>query len=366
QYALHEDSVDEAAPDGRTLNRDGFTLRRARLRTRWERGFSRGLLELDAGTHREIPVTPRRVEATVEPWPWLVATAGLTRPPFGAELPLGNEARIFLERTAASQAFFPGETDLGAVVSGAAGPLRWSIALMNGAPAEDGHLPYAEDPASAHDLIGRLGLRLQGDGLVLDVGTSYLTGEGLHEGVPATKSGVTWSDLDEDSVIDTGELSPQAARAATPSKAFDRWAVGADTRLDFETPIGVTTLEGEVILATNLDRSGEAADPILRGFDQRSLAATASAVHAWRGVLVGFRWETFAPDLDLTESRRGGQVPVDRGSTTYSPLVGYAWAETWRLVAQYDHVVDTRGRDVRGVPVDLANDVFVLRLQAGP
>jgi hypothetical protein len=221
---------------------------------------------------------------------------------------------------------------------------------------------------AGHRLRGRFlaGLRLQGDGLVLDVGTSYLTGEGLHEGVPATKSGVTWSDLDEDSVIDTGELSPQAARAATPSKAFDRWAVSADTRLDFETPIGVTTLEGEVILATNLDRSGEAADPVLRGFDQRSLAATASAVHAWRGVLVGFRWETFAPDLDLTESRRGGQVPVDRGSTTYSPLVGYAWAETWRLVAQYDHVVDTRGRDVRGVPVDLANDVFVLRLQAGP
>ena len=364
-YVAREDSRDASAPDGELLNRDGFALRRGRLRAQWQTGFARALLELDAGTGRTHPVLPRRAEAVVAPEDWLILSAGLIRPSFGAELPLGNEARLFLERTEASRAFFPGETDLGAALGGRWRALVWSLGLYNGAPARDGRLPFGADPSAAHDLLGRVGLSVDNATLKLDFGASYLTGRGLNLGHPATKAGLAWSDLDEDSVVDDGELAPVPGRAATAPRGYERWAVNADTRLELSTPLGGTTLTGEVTLATNLDRSGAVADPISRGFDQRGLAASVGLTHRWRSVLAGFRWDSYAPDLDRTESRRGGQVPVDVGVTTLSPVVGVAWGRSWRLVAQLDRVIDHAGRDARGVPTDRADDRVTLRLQAG-
>jgi hypothetical protein len=43
--------------------------------------------------------------------------------------------------------------------------------------------------------------------------------------------------------------------------------------------------------------------------------------------------------------------------------VGLALPPYARLVFQYDAVFDALGRDARGVPVDLANNRWTLRLQ---
>ncbi len=59
-------------------------------------------------------------------------------------------------------------------------------------------------------------------------------------------------------------------------------------------------------------------------------------------------------------------MPVDAGLTTLSPVLGYGWAGSWRLLAQYDRVIDHAGRDARGVPMDRADDRVTLRLQAAP
>lgn len=368
QYERRDDARDERTAGGRSLNTDGFSIRRARLHLAGERGRFGTLFELDAGTRRDVPVTPRRAEGSVTAGEWLRATAGLTRLPFGDELPESNERRVFLERSAGSRALFPGETDVGLRVSGALGPLRYDAAVTNGAPVEDGKLPLGDDPLAAHDWLGRLGFAATTGPLRATGGVSFLTGEGFHAGTAATKAGVSWKDLDEDSVIDAGELTPEPGLAATASESFSRWAVGADAHLTLTTFLGRTELSGEAALASNLDRSAGGADPVLAGFDLRRFGAVVSLLHRCpAGGLVGARWDTFDPNTDLTESRRGDRVPVDATQTTLSGLVGYAFAEdTWRLVLQYDRIDDALARDTLGVPTDLKNDRVTLRLQVAP
>ena len=48
---------------------------------------------------------------------------------------------------------------------------------------------------------------------------------------------------------------------------------------------------------------------------------------------------------------------------TFSPVVGVVLSNNARLLFQYDAIVDTLGRDARGVPTDLANDQWTVRSQ---
>jgi len=54
---------------------------------------------------------------------------------------------------------------------------------------------------------------------------------------------------------------------------------------------------------------------------------------------------------------------VSQTITTLSPLVGVTIPGRARLVFQYDAVIDALSRDALGVPADLRNDRFTLRLQ---
>ena len=51
--------------------------------------------------------------------------------------------------------------------------------------------------------------------------------------------------------------------------------------------------------------------------------------------------------------------------TVASPVVGLALPGYARLTFQYDVVRDLLAKDARGVPVDLKNDRWTLRLQVG-
>lgn len=371
QYERREDSRDARGPSGRTLNADGFSLRRARLSVEAARGPFSTLFELDAGTRRSQPVVPRRVQGVFDAGTHLRLTVGLTGLPFGDELPFGAERRLFAERTAASRALFPGETDAGVRLSGAFGPLTYDAAVMAGAsaqPPEDGRQILGEDPLAAPDWLGRLGFQGTAGPVQVSAGLSLLSGYGQHAGTPATKAGLVWRDLDEDSTLDAGELTPLPAVAATPSIAFSHWATAADLRVLLTSPVGQTTLFGEAVLASNLDRGALPADPVSTGYDLREFGYGAALTHRCPfGGTLGARLDVYDPDSDLTESRRGDRVPVDASTKTLSAVIGQDFAdETWRVTAQFDHIVDHAGRSALGVPTDLSNDRLTLRLQVSP
>ncbi len=386
QYEAHQDSQDEVV-NGTYLNQDRFLVRRGRLRFDAQWQYAELTLELDANTVKSPTVTIRRAEATLvfrnapfdgtvvrhsprEGAPPLAAlTMGVTDIPFGFELLDSPRERVFMERTQGSLALFPSEPDVGVRLWGGAGFFRYQLALFNGEPLSDTNskLPGG-DPTAAKDFVGRVGVDVEPiRGGRLMAGVSALRGSGFHAGSDATKNGLTWTDTNENGTIDLGEVQPVAGSAAGPSFPFDRWAVGGDLELWIPTPIGRAMLYGEATIASNLDRGFYPADPIVTGVDVRELAYYGAFVQEiTKYGLAGFRVDVYDPNSDLFDNRKGKLIPTDARVTTFSPVAGLVLPGHARLLFQYDFVRDHLGRDARGVPADLPNDRWTLRLQVQP
>lgn len=383
QYENHQDSQDQLQQGGVPLNQDRFLVRRGRLRLDVAFAYTELALEIDGSTTRGPFFGVRRAEASLvyrgHPWdgkvvpremrdvevPLAMLTFGLTEVPFGFELTDSSRNRVFMERSTASLAFFPGEPDVGARLSGGIGFFRYALAVMNGEPLDDRSNVSGRDPNAGKDVIARVGADTRPlDALRVSGGVSALYGSGFHRGTDATKNAAQWRDLNENSAIDPGEVTALPGSAATPSANFDRWALGLDLQIKIKTPLGATFVYGEAGVAQNMDRGLFVADPIQSGVDLRHLyyyAAIVQEVTRWG--LVGFRVDAYDPNADFLDSRTGRLLPVSQTITTLSPLVGVTIPGRARLVFQYDAVIDALSRDALGVPADLRNDRFTLRLQ---
>ena len=385
QYEQHQDSQDQISQSGTYLNQDRFLVRRGRLRldAAWE--FAELSMEVDGNTTNGPVFGPKRINASLvwrgHPWdgktlprgpregevPLVRLTGGLRGIPFGFELLDSPRDRVFLERSLASQAFFPGEQDVGAVLTGGVGFFRYSVAAMNGNPVGDGASIPVGDANHAKDFVARLGADARpNDGLRVAGGVSALYGTGFHVGTPATKPGVEWNDTNQNGAIDVGqgELVGVPAMAATPSQNFSRWAVGADLQVRLRTRIGWSMLYGEVSVATDLDRGLFVADPVTTHVDVRELGGYVAFLQEIMGYgLVGFRFDYYDPNADFLQSSGGQLLPVSQAIKTFSPLVGLQLPDRARLLFEYDAVRNLLGIAPNGVPTSLPADHFALRLQ---
>lgn len=371
QYEASQLSEDELFPGGEPRNLDRFVVRRGRLRLRGDWDWFGVALEIDASTVQGINVTVRRAQASVAyrvegvAEPLVAATVGLTTTPFGRELRIGSDRFAFLERSTGSLALFPGPTDVGARIHGGLGAFRYDVGVFNGQPIDDESGALTRVPRRAPDVAMRLGAEgMLGEDVELAGGASFLYGTGFHPGTDSDKNHVEWVDLNENGLVDTGELVPLPARGATPSETFRRWGVNLDLHVAFRTKLGWTRVSGEATLASNLDRAFFVADPIAYGADIREVAGYVAVVQdLTRYAYVGYRYDYYDPDVDRLDNRRGALRGVDASIQTHSPIVGVRWPRVGLLLFQYDHVRDSLGRDARGVPVDLRNDRWSLRLQ---
>lgn len=373
QAEYHRDQLsrDELFPGGETRNLDRFLVRRGRLRLRGDWDWFRVALEIDASTVRGIGVSVRRAQLTAlyrgdASEPLVALTLGLTTQPFGRELRIGSDRFPFMERSTGSLALFPGPTDAGARVHGQVGGIVYDVGVFNGTPVDDESGALTREPTRAPDVIARVGAEglLADDAVELEGGVSFLYGTGFHPGDEGEKNHVEWVDLNENGFVDTGELVPVPARGATPSRTFRRWALGLDLAGGLRTKLGWTRLFGEVTIASNLDRGFFVADPIVNGADLRELAAYVALVQdVTPYVRIGYRFDLYDPDFDRLDNRRGALLPVDASVQTHSPNVTARWPGVGLLALQYDRVRDTLGRDVRGVPTDVKNDRWTLRVQ---
>jgi hypothetical protein len=106
------------------------------------------------------------------------------------------------------------------------------------------------------------------------------------------------------------------------------------------------------------------ADPNKEGIDFRELSWYAAFIQDVTSYgFVGVRYDVYDPNSDLFDARRGHVVPRDASIKTVSPLLGLRWSGIGRLSFEYDFVKDKLARDARGVPKDVANNQWTLRLQ---
>jgi hypothetical protein len=373
QYQHSQLSSDQISADGAALNQDRFLLRRARLRVDRGWDFAFATIEVDGNNANGLAFGLRRTEGVLL-WrakdpsapPYIALRAGLTDIPFGYEIYEPNRTRLFLERTTGGRAIFPGDTDFGAQISGAFGVFRYALGVFDGTPVPDTQPSAAGvDLTSEKDFMARLGAETQPTKIVgMGGGASFVNGTGLHEGTVATKPSLQWSDLGGTGVVTSGSITGLPGQAATPSVTFSRWAVGADLQLRINTPIGRGIVYGEVFVASNYDRGLLVADPVASGVSLREVGwyvAYAQEVTKWG--LVGLRVDAYNPNGDATAQRGSSLLPVDQTITTWSPIVGLVLPERARLVFEYDRVLNHSGISATGVPTELAEDQWALRLQ---
>jgi hypothetical protein len=317
------------------------------------------------------PAPPPAPPSLLERFPLrLRLGGGILRAPFGhAVYEEKFTERLFAAPPLVAQAFFPGEYDLGARLSASWRGLSLVLALQNGEPLGSGSFP-AMDPNADKDWFGRVGARLEpASWLTIEAGGSGVWGTGFHPGTPATKDVLVWRDLNEDGIAQLSELQAIRGSAATPSQNYSRWGLGGDLRARFRLPLGELTLFGEIAHAQNLDRGLRPADPVLLGRPQRGFTVYGGFTQEILGrLLVGFRADHYASELDQSRLEGGSWVRANEPFTHFSFALAYCFGSSLpfgkgRLLADYTLRLDPLGRDAAGRPADLKNDLFTLRLQ---
>jgi hypothetical protein len=366
-----EDQLDPAS--GNPINDERFLIRRARLRATLERWYVAGALEFDGNTVNGATARIIGAEASLK-WPpergtppLLMATVGMFKIPFGFEVGESDRVRLFLERSTAERALFPGEYDLGARLMGGWRFMRYALAVQNGEPVgERGGFP-ARDPNSAKDVTGRIGVETPVTPEVsLAGGFSGLSGTGFHPGTPATKAVVQWMDRNGNGAVDPGEIIAVPAMAAAPSRNFSRFGYGADLRVAVAVPgVGTTTAYGEIYIAKNLDRGILPADPygpLNRA--SRELGGYAALIQEIGAHLaVGVRYDYYNPDLDSSNLSMGALVPQSFAYQTIAAVAALR-GPAGRLIVEYDHNRNNLGRDSQGNPANRQDDMVTVRGEA--
>ena len=367
-YQMRQSSEDQLSATGQPLNQDRFLIRRARLGVVMDRRYGEGLVEIDGNTVNGPAFRLFQAEASVKlptqadgAPPLLMATIGMFRAPFGHEVPQDDRYRLFMERTTAARAFFPGESDLGLRVSGGWQFIRYVLAVQNGQPL-GGNSFVAVDPNHQKDVLGRVGVEQALANLEFKGGVSALEGKGFHPGPLASKPTLQWNDGNEDRNITAGEISGNPGSSASPSASFTRQAFGADVSVSMRFLSSTrTTLASELYLAKSLDRAVLPADPKgVMGRNFREIGYYVSLIQEYGPWRLGVRYEYYNPDQDANEIAK--QVPVSTNAS-YSTLaiIGGCSASWGRVLLEYDRNRNHSGIDVNGMPANLADDAVTLR-----
>ena len=366
---VDQSSQDQLSPSGgEPLNTKRFLIRRGRLLVEAHRTFLRAAIEMDANTVKGMGVGLARAELalgmTRPRWNWEVGL-GLLRIPFGLEVQERDPDRFFLERSNVSRALFPGGFDLGARAQASWRFVRAQLAVMNGNPLADASFP-SRDPNAAKDFLGRLGIEASVAAKVrVSAGVSSLKGTGFHPGTPATKDVLVWRDQNEDGIVQLSEIQIIPGRAATPSRNFSRFAVGADGRVGVAVPyLGNSVLFGEVIWAANLDRGLQPADPIGSGRDLREFGWVVGASQEFTSwAALGVRYDFYNPDVDAYRQTPMCLVPRDASFRTWTVSLSWGGFSPNRLMLEYQHNRNALAVAADGSPTTLAADTLTLRGQ---
>jgi hypothetical protein len=363
-------SRDEIDPStGEPQNEVGFALRRARLRAAIAHHVVHGYVELDGNTVDGPTARVAAGELRVQ-WPppdeesrWgLSAALGLMKIPFGYEVPEENLAQLFLERSTAAEALFPGNYDLGVALRGRYAGIELTLAAMNGAPSGEQQFE-ARDPASSLELLGRLAAEVEPLAwLRLEGGVSTLFGQGLSPGTPPTKDTLVWRDANENGLVESTEIQAIAGSAGTAAELFERFAIGGHARVGFDVPwLGALVLFGELVYAKNLDRALYVADPVLRSRDIRELGwSIGGRQELTEYAEIGVRYDRYQPDFDAAEQQGKELVPLDTSLGTIAAAAAGRYGPA-RLILEYDHRTNSLGRTYEGAPTTRRDDSFVIR-----
>jgi len=317
--------------------------------------------------------------------PWLKTfsiTVGNMNRPFGFEIGYSSSNRESPERGRMSQILFPGERDMGAMLTiqrPSTAKLNWikiEAGMYNG--TSSGYPEYDKQK----DFIGHIVLSksLMKEHIKLSGGASYYNG-----GWRAGTINVYNMSTDDQAKDGTTTLSQKAFVLNKLSSTNDyvaRIYKGVDAQASCDFPFGITTLRGEYIWGQNPGTAQvqNSSDIYMRKFSGAYLYFIQNILKSKNDIVVKYDW--YDPNTDVTASdmptttttySNGNFKSIGANDIKYSTL-GLGWVYHWdqnvKITAYYEIMKNETSNNLKttlingeGLNGDLTDNVFTLRIQ---
>lgn len=355
-----------------------FSIRRGRVKFTYENELSTFVLQLD-GTEKGVSIKDVYV-AVKDPWTqFATLTAGAFNRPFGYEIAYSSSSRETPERARIFQTLFPGERDLGAMISlqpKKGTRFEW-IKLDAGLFSGNG---INSEFDSKKDFIGHLSFAKANrkETVKFGGGVSYYHGN-VFQGTKFI--------YNPGEVLDVTLAGLVDSTASNKNGFAKRQYVGVDAQLSFQSPVGFTSIRAEYI--TGKQPGGKTsntsiASGTLPNYDTYIRNVSGGYVYFIQNIgqtknqlVVKYDW------LDPNTKVKGSEIVAKTGAgkntalstadikfTTFGLGWNYRFNTQVKLMAYYEIVKNEKtgltGTGLNGTTnttKDLKDNVFTLRVQ---
>lgn len=347
-----------------------FMVRRARLKVMYDNTLTQYVLQFDV-SEKGLAIKDAYVKVT-EPWLKTISlTAGMQNRPFGYEVPYSSSQRESPERGRMSQTLFPGERDLGAMITiQAPKTSSWNILKIEAGMFNGTGAPSAGKDASdfdfQKDFIGHIGINQvsKSEKIKYGIGASYYNGGYRQSNKYVYNLGMVKPDT-LGFIVDSSDVNK--------GQIAKREYIGADAQLSFEFPFGITTLRGEYIQGgqpgtsstTKSPQSDPAADTYKRKFNGGYFYFLQNIGQTKHQVVVKYDW--YDPNTEVAGDEIGrSKTKLNKTDIKYSTL-GLGWIYHWdhnvKFTTYYALVNNETSKNLAGYTKDIKDNVLTLRVQ---
>ncbi|HEX7411033.1 MAG TPA: hypothetical protein VF298_02715 [Bacteroidales bacterium] len=369
-----------AGGDFPAVSDNRFMVRRGRIKFAYDSYLTKYVLQFDV-TEKGLAIKDAYLNVSD---PYLNAfsiTAGVFNRPFGYEIPYSSSVRESPERSRFTQTLFPGERDLGAMLTfqmPKTSPLNF-LKIDAGFFSGNGTNPEFD---KKKDFIGRIGIAkaTTNEKVKYGLGFSYYNG-GIYQGTvtPALPAKPRAAQTYEMKTIGDTVSFVKIAGDSIVGSFHKRSYFGIDGQLIVETPLGLTTLRGEYIAGkqpgtSSSTTSPTSAIPASDTYLRKISGAYVYFVQSFTGTRLSVvaKYDIYDPNTNISgnqiglKSKTGKTTASTAGDIKYNTLglgLIYAYTPNIKFTAYYDMVKNETSKNLAGYTKDIKDNVWTLRLQ---
>jgi phosphate-selective porin len=361
-----------------------FMVRRGRIKFTYEATLAKYVIQFDV-SEKGLSIKDAYLNVSD---PFLNAfsvTVGVFNRPFGYEIPYSSSQRESPERSRFTQTLFPGERDLGAMLTfqmPKTSPLNFlkiDAGFFNG----NGTNPETD---KKKDFIGHIGIAkaTTNEKIKFGLGVSYYDG-GVSIGkvsldkagtVPAgsTRAAQTYEQKTIKDTVSFVKITGDSIVGSFHKRSY----FGFDAQLTIETPIGFTTLRGEYVAGKQPGTEKSTTSPTGANTTDTYLRKVTGSyiyfVQSFTGTKLSFvaKYDIYDPNTGISGNQIGlkpktgnykASTAADLKYNTLGLGLIYAYTSNIKFTAYYDMVKNETSANLAGYNSDLKDNVWTLRLQ---
>jgi phosphate-selective porin len=347
-----------------------FKVRRGEFKTMYDNGKTQIVANIDI-SQNGVSIKDCYGRFTEQWLQTFSVTAGIFNRPFGWEVPTSSSAIGSPERSRVNQTLFPGERELGVMltfqlpVSSKLRPLKLEAGIFNGNGSTS-----KEDYDFQKDIISHL----TWVSATKNEKISYGVGVSFYNGGVANSNKFVYDEL-----MTLGADSVKWIVDSTSSNKgaiSRRQYIGFDGQFSITSIIGITTLRAEYVMGVQPGTSSDtkspngqtappaAADTYVRNMNGMTFFFSQN-IGSTKHQLI-FKYDWYDPNTDVEGKEIGKAGSKLTAADIKYTTIGFGWIYNWdnnvKILAYYD-LVKNESTSLTGYKNDLLDNVFTARIQ---